>query len=193
MAEYKNARIKTKTQIIEAFWTLYERNNYQNIMDVKEVTSLAKINRSTFYFYYQGTHEILDEIIYNLKAEFLSVFSSPLRKEKNYKAFYGELSVLFCKYKKYLVPLVCDSRHPEFAKWYRDNQREIFKEDIGLAHFRTDKRKNEIINIALSGIIEEQVQTFGYGGLSIEESFDLEYGMLNEGLFNTLKKRFNIS
>ena len=68
----------------------------------------------------------------------------------------------------------------------------MFKDDIGLDRYRTDKRKNQIINIALSGIIEEQVQTFGYGELSIDESFELEYGVLRKGLLETLKNTFNI-
>lgn len=193
MAIYKNARIKKKQQIIDAFWALYKKNNFENVMDVKEIISLAKINRSTFYYYYQGTHEVLDEIIATLKSAFVSVFSSPIRKSGDFKAFYKELADLFHDYKEYLVPLVCESRHPEFAKWYRNNQRENFKEDIGLDRFRTDKRKNQIINIALSGIIEEQVQTFGYGELSIDESFDLEYGLLQNGLFETLADRFHIT
>ena len=94
--------------------------------------------------------------------------------------------------KKFFVPLVCESRHPKFALWYRNNQREMFKEDIGLAHYRTEKKKNKIIDIALSGIIEEQIQTFGYGELSIDDSFYLEYGTLQSGLLATLKKRFGI-
>lgn len=193
MAIYKNARTKKKQQIIDAFWTLYKKKNYENVMDVKEITALAKINRSTFYYYYQGTHEILDEIIATLKTAFVDIFSSPLRKNGDYKEFYKELHDLFLTYKEYLVPLVCESRHPEFAKWYRDNQREMFKDDIGLDRYRTDKRKNQIINIALSGIIEEQVQTFGYGELSIDESFELEYGVLRNGLFETLKNTFSIT
>ena len=192
MAIYKNARTKKKQQIIDAFWTLYKKNNYENVMDVKEITALAKINRSTFYYYYQGTHEILDEIIATLKTAFVAIFSSPLRKNGDYKEFYKELNNLFRTYKEYLVPLVCESRHPEFAKWYRYNQREMFKDDIGLDRFRTDKRKNQIINIALSGIIEEQVQTFGYGELSIDESFELEYGILRNGLLETLRNTFHI-
>ena len=52
MAIYKNARTKKKQQIIDAFWTLYKKNNFENVMDVKEITALAKINRSTFYYYY---------------------------------------------------------------------------------------------------------------------------------------------
>ena len=192
MAIYKNARIKKKQQIIDAFWALYKKNNYLIVMDVKEISKLAKINRSTFYYYYQSPYDILNEIISTLQTAFVAVFSSPLRKERNFKDFYGELNDLFKKYKEYLVPLVCESRHPEFAKWYRDNQRESFKEDIGLSHYRTDKRKNQIINIALSGIIEEQVQTFGFGKLSVDESFDLEYGMLSEGLLNTFKQKFDI-
>ena len=80
MAIYKNARTKKKKQIIDAFWMLYKKNNFENVMDVKEITALAKINRSTFYYYYQGTHEILDEIIATLKTAFVAIFSSPLRK-----------------------------------------------------------------------------------------------------------------
>ncbi|MBR1891856.1 MAG: TetR/AcrR family transcriptional regulator [Clostridia bacterium] len=192
MTIYKNARLKKKQKIIDAFWSLYKKNNYENVMDVKEIISLAGINRSTFYYYYRGTHEVLDEIIATLKSAFVSVFSSPLRINGDFKAFYKQLGDLFHDYKEYLVPLVCESRHPEFAKWYRDNQRENFKEDIGLARYRTDNRKNQIINVALSGIIEEQVQTFGYGELSIEDSFLFEFGLLNSGLLDTLKNNFNI-
>ena len=192
MAEYKQARIKKQQLLVDAFWTLFEKNNFELTMSVQEIVTLAGTNRSTFYFYFDGVHEVLDEIIEKLKEKFVDIFSSSLRREGNYKEFYKELYTLFKKYSKYLVPLVCDSRHPEFAKWYRTNQRENFKEDIGLAKYRMDKRKNQIINIALSGIIEEQVQTFGYENLSIEESFDLEYGMLSSGLLSTLRERFDI-
>ena len=192
MAEYKNARIKKQQQIVDAFWTLYKKYNYQLDMSVKEITDLAKTNRSTFYFYFDGIHEILNSLIEKLKEKFVEVFSSNLRREGKYKEFYNELAALFRKYSNFLVPLVCESRHPEFAKWYRDNQRENFKEDIGLSKYRTDKRKNQIINIALSGIIEEQVQTFGFANLSIDESFELEYGMLQTGLLDTLKTNFGI-
>lgn len=135
----------------------------------------------------------IKEIIATLKTAFVAIFSSTLRKNGDYKEFYKELNDLFRTYKEYLVPLVCESRHPGFAKWYMDNQREMFKDDIGLDRYRTDKRKNQIINIALSGIIEEQVQPFGYGELSIDESFDLEYGLLQNGLFETLADRFHIT
>ena len=192
MKEYKNARNNMREKIREAFWSLYKRYNYQNVMSIREIIDTAKINRSTFYFYYDHTGEVLDELINWLKDEIVDIYSSRTRRDGDFNGFYKEMYEHFKMRQKFLVPLVCESRHPEFALWYRNNQREMFKEDIGLAHYRTDKKKNKIIDIALSGIIEEQIQTFGYGELSIDDSFYLEYGMLQNGLLHTLKSRFGI-
>ena len=166
--------------------------NFQNVMTVKEIIDEAKIHRTTFYFYYQNTTDVLDELICWLKEEIVDIYSSRLRADGNFNEFYKEMYEYFKTRKEYLVPLVCESRHPEFALWYRNNQREMFKEDIGLASYRTDKDKNKIINIALSGIVEEQIQTFGYGELSIDDSFYLELGTLQYGLIKTLQGRFKI-
>ena len=192
MKQYEKARNEMKERIRKAFWTLYKKYNYQNIMNVKEVTELANVNRSTFYFYYQHTGEILNELIEWLKDEIVTIYSSRKRQDGDFNDFYKEMYEHFKLRKKYLVPLVCESRHPEFALWYRNNQREMLKEDIGLSHYRTDSKKNKIINIALTGIVEEQIQTFGYGELSIDDSFYLEYGTLNDGLLKTLESRFSI-
>ena len=193
MKQYKKARDNMREKIRNSFWFLYKRDNFQNIMSVKELTDKAKVNRSTFYFYYNHTGEVLDELINRLKDEIVDIYFSRTRKDKDFNGFYKEMYEHFKMRKRFLVPLVCESRHPEFALWYRNNQREMFKEDIGLSHYRTDKQKNKLIDIALSGIIEEQKQTFGYGGLSIDDSFYLEYGVLKNGLMDTLKNRFNIS
>lgn len=192
MKEYKNARNNMREKIREAFWSLYKRYNYQNVMSIREIIDTAKINRSTFYFYYDHTGEVLDELINWLKDEIVDIYSSRTRRDGDFNGFYKEMYEHFKTRKKFLVPLVCESRHPEFALWYRNNQREMFKEDIGLAHYRTDKKKNKIIDIALSGIIEEQIQTFGYGELSIDDSFYLEYGTLQSGLLAALKNQFGI-
>ena len=192
MSEYINARQKKKETIRNAFWKLYKKYNFQNIMTVKEIIDEAKIHRTTFYFYYQNTTDILDELIDWLKEEIIDIYSSRLRADGNFNEFYKEMYGYFKTRKEYLVPLVCESRHPEFALWYRNNQREMFKEDIGLASYHTDKDKNKIIDIALSGIVEEQIQTFGYGELSIDDSFYLELGTLQYGLIKTLQDRFKI-
>jgi len=161
-------------------------------MSVKEITDQTQINRSTFYFYYNHSGKILDELIDWLKSEIIDIYSSRTRHEGNFINFYKELYDYFKLRREYLFPLVCGSRHPEFVLWYRNNQKEMFKEDIGLHHYRLNKEKNKIIDIALSGIIEEQIQTFGYGELSIEDSYYLEFGTLHDGLLKALNDHFGI-
>ena len=193
MSQYVNARKRKKEEIKDAFWKLYVKYNYQNNMTVKQIIDTANINRSTFYFYYQNTTAILDDIIATLKEEIIDIYASPLRKDGNFDQFYQQMYEYFKTRKEYLIPLVCESRHPEFALWYRNNQREKFKDDVGLGSYRLDKEKNRIIDIALSGIIEEQIQTFGHGDISIEDSFNLEYGTLQQGLISTLNDKFGIT
>ena len=193
MAYYEKARNETKKQIQNAFWHYYQKYNYQNSISIKELTSYAGINRSTFYFYYHNTAEVLEDLISWLKSEIVDIYASQTRYEGDFNSFYKEMYAHFRKRKEYLIPLVCESRHPEFALWYRNNQRERFKEDVGLHHYRTDPLKNRIIDISLSGIIEEQIQTFAYGILTVDESFYLEYGMLQKGLIKTLADQFAIT
>ena len=79
MREYTNARQKKKEAIRSAFWKLYKKYDYQNVMTVKEIVDEAKIHRTTFYFYYENTGDILDELISWLKEEIVYIYSSRLR------------------------------------------------------------------------------------------------------------------
>ncbi len=54
--------MQTKDKIKQAFWeTLKNNNNIDNIT-VKEVTSIAHINRSTFYNYYFDMNDLISEV-----------------------------------------------------------------------------------------------------------------------------------
>lgn len=66
--------IRTKRAIINAFAELLTIKDINEIT-IKEVADLADINRKTFYRYYSGTHEIIEEI----ENEIVSAFEKELR------------------------------------------------------------------------------------------------------------------
>lgn len=66
--------IRTKRAIINAFAELLTIRDVSEIT-IKEVAELADINRKTFYHYYSGTHEIIEEI----ENEIVSAFEKELQ------------------------------------------------------------------------------------------------------------------
>ena len=52
---------KTKRAIRNSFAKLLSERNINDIT-VRDVAELAEINRKTFYRYYSGTHQVVDEI-----------------------------------------------------------------------------------------------------------------------------------
>ncbi len=52
---------QTKQNILDAFWQIYCHKGIEKIT-VKEVTAKAGYNRSTFYEYFTGVHDVLEKI-----------------------------------------------------------------------------------------------------------------------------------
>ena len=55
--------------MIDAFIILLEHKEFEYIT-IKEICSLAKVNRSTFYLHYSNTSDLLEESIYRLTESF---------------------------------------------------------------------------------------------------------------------------
>ncbi|MCP1146629.1 TetR/AcrR family transcriptional regulator [Lysinibacillus endophyticus] len=47
----------TKSNLASAYWTLYKENGVQKVT-VKDITSLAGYNRSTFYEYFKDVQDV---------------------------------------------------------------------------------------------------------------------------------------
>jgi len=52
---------QTRTNLLEAFWSLYTEKRIDQIT-VKEITAKAGYNRGTFYEYFSDVHQCLDQI-----------------------------------------------------------------------------------------------------------------------------------
>ena len=64
---------KTKNAIITAFLELLEEKNDIDRISITDITKRADISRSTFYFHYNGTYELVDEICDSFTKEIYSI------------------------------------------------------------------------------------------------------------------------
>ena len=67
--------LKTKRAIRNAFVKLLGEKNYADVT-IKDIADCADINRKTFYYYYTGVHELIDEIENEFMASLEKLISS---------------------------------------------------------------------------------------------------------------------
>lgn len=61
MAKYKEISTQTRQNLIDAFWELYCEKRIEKIT-VREITTKAGYNRSTFYEYFNDVYDVLEQI-----------------------------------------------------------------------------------------------------------------------------------
>jgi AcrR family transcriptional regulator len=182
MNQYKSAREKTKNKIQEAYFSLYLENKKINVSDICRI---AKIHRSTFYYYYEWVDDVLVEIKNRLMELLKSTLSSENRKNKNYQEVTRDLRIMFQENKKYLIPLVLEQKGGDFALQYREYLKNEFAKDIGLEYKTSNNVKNDVASCVLAGLIEIQLYEFN------SEIMPQEY-TYNKGLRRTLIDDLNM-
>ena len=87
--------------MIDAFIILLEHKEFEYIT-IKEICSLAKVNRSTFYLHYSNTSDLLEESIYRLTESFNKHLGD---ENKNFNINnISDLKSLFFINDKFLIP-----------------------------------------------------------------------------------------
>lgn len=107
---------KTKGTIKDAFFELCKENKIEKI-SIKDITTNAHINRSTFYLYYRDIYDLLESI----EKEFLEDFTNKVKdvytiilEDGNIYPIIPSLE-FYQKYSKYLKTLLGSNGDPEFA------------------------------------------------------------------------------
>ena len=137
--------LKTKRAIHKAMTQLVAEKDINDI-SVKEIADLADINRKTFYNYYTGVYQLVDEI----ENEIVDYFAE-LIKTIDFEQALADPSIVF--YKLYSTI----SNHVEFidALFSSNSNSSLVSKvlnkliemtsDAAVEHFRSDPEKTEVI------------------------------------------------
>lgn len=184
MKKQPEVKAKTKQNLIDAFWKLYEEKSIEKIR-IQEITNLAGYHRGTFYEYFIDIYDILnqeeDTLIQELKEKGSDVHHS-LQDDD----FFKKITDFYLKNGKHLNLLIGTGGDPDFIHRMKKTLYPQFRKIIGLS----DSYTSELVyEFGISGIL----MAFHYwyenkDRMSIEDFTSILYSLIGKGVFATLEE-----
>ncbi len=110
---------KTKMAIVTAFLELLAEKKDIDKISITDITKRADISRSTFYFHYNGTYELVDEICDNFSKEIYAIIlkaHSDHIGEKAYRYLFDEILTYLYQNKETTRLLLMSPKEAELTK-----------------------------------------------------------------------------
>ena len=113
MAKYKEISTQTRQNLIDAFWELYCEKRIEKIT-VREITTKAGYNRSTFYEYFNDVYDVLKQIEESLLPN-IEEMPPLLPTVYNESVPIDSFIKLYSSSSRYYTVLLGDNGDPAFA------------------------------------------------------------------------------
>lgn len=113
MAKYKEISTQTRQNLIDAFWELYCEKRIEKIT-VREITTKAGYNRSTFYEYFNDVYDVIEQIEESLLPN-IEDMPPLLPTMGNESVPIDSFIKLYSSSSKYYTVLLGDNGDPAFA------------------------------------------------------------------------------
>lgn len=175
---------QTKQNLSDAFWQIYCEKRIEKIT-VKDITTKAGYNRSTFYEYYTDVYDVLEQIESSVLPDIEK--HKKIAQKKSMHIPLRHLVEVFSKNKQYLIVLLGKNGDPAF----RDKMKNTYKDLVRpiLQSTETDDYTLEYgLEYAMSAIIGMITYCF-----TTEESPDIErmttllISFMSDGLFKNFE------
>lgn len=150
------ATIKTKQAITDAFWTLYKKRRIETI-SVKDITTKAGYNRSTFYVYFKDVYDVLEQLEETLMPgiEHLPPVGAGLKGEVD---LMENIINIYEKNAEYYSVLLSEDGDPHFATKMKHVFKSMMMETLDR---QIDQSKIEI-DYALEFLVSATLSTVKY-------------------------------
>ena len=139
---------KTKQAIVTAFLELLDEKKDIDKISITDITKRADISRSTFYFHYNGTYELVDEISDSFSKEIFDIIMkahTDMPGEEGYLYMYNEILAFLYENKTTTKLLLMSPKEADMTKKITDD---IYKL---LTVYYLSKRQpvsKEVLNVA---------------------------------------------
>jgi len=183
----KNSTItsQTKQNLIQAFWELYCIKRIDKIT-IKEITTRAGYNRSTFYEYFSDVYDVLETIENNLISTLQELPMKQLSSPDDPFPF-DVLINMFSYHSKYLMVLLGDHGDPAFQGKIKASIKPLIKETLLAQGIKDDFELEYTLEYALSAMIGILNYWFSQeNALSIEKLIGLVTELSEEGIMKKL-------
>lgn len=177
---------RTRKNLKDAFWELFRSRKMEQIT-IKEITSLAGCNRSTFYEYFRDTYDVLDsieaELIARVAAEVLEGHRGGMTREA-----LERLVALYREEGELLGTLLGEKGDPRFSGKLKAVMFAPVIRSMGLSE--DDPYARFYFEFGISSIIGAVSQWYGSGfAIPASEVVGLISSMLASGVFSAVERR----
>lgn len=173
-------KTKTKQKIMNCFWDLFQQKSIDKIT-VSELTSLAHINRSTFYAHFKDVYDVLDHIEEHYLPygdKFFAECHTIQSKEEFYQTF---LKVFNRNYENFIF-LLSDQGDPNFSNKLKNYYRPLFKKSLSEVY-----QKNKCFDLTVEFVLSSMISVITYWAnhtseISSKELFDHLHDLYVHGI-----------
>ena len=185
MENQSEGKSVTKENLLNAFWSLYQKKNIDKIT-IREITQLASYNRGTFYDYFTDIYDVLDQIQDSL-LDYTRVAIEKYRSDGFDKEIIKYISNIFFVQREYFSVFLGENRDPNFPGKMKKIVRPIFYEVWGLPE--NSEEAACIFEFMISAVIG--VLSYWYKDekhMSYEKFLSMIKSMIANGVFAELRK-----
>jgi AcrR family transcriptional regulator len=181
---------QTRQNLIEAFWSLYRQKRIEHI-SIKDITTRAGYNRSTFYEYFGDIYDVLiqleEALLENLKEQVLSSLENGLNDD-----MIQNLADVYQAKGDYFGTLLSENGDPYFAQRMKAIMRSALSSALGLPE--KDIRTAYIFEFGLSAIIGTLTHWYNHQKeIPSKEMVGLMSAMLARGILPEIQKYSNLT
>jgi AcrR family transcriptional regulator len=120
---------QTRENLMEAFWQIYRKNRIEKVT-VKEITAKAGYNRSTFYQYFTGVYDVLEQIENAVLPDHQGLMTHNPADISEVSLPIDSLTQIYEKNKKYYVVLFGDNGDPSFQSKFKNYIKAVLKQHL---------------------------------------------------------------
>lgn len=189
MAKYKEISTQTRQNLIDAFWELYCEKRIEKIT-VREITTKAGYNRSTFYEYFNDVYDVLEQIEESLLPN-IEDMPPLLPTMGNESVPIDSFIKLYSSSSKYYTVLLGDNGDPAFAGKIKNGIKEKLLEQLETSE------SNMEIDYTLEYMLSAMIGILTYWfknneNISKEDLVKLMYELMNSEGINKLVMKLKV-
>jgi len=177
---------RTKKNLTEAIWQLYEKKEVSKIT-VKDVTTLAGYNRSTFYECFKDVYDVLEQLEESLIKKTLMPFKKS-KEGKEVESVIMALSEEFERNKRYFSVLLGDNGDPRFRSKVQNKIKPKIREKLEDLGVKDENKINILIEYQVSAMLGIMIYIHtSENPPKISELFEVVNSLNRHGLKETVE------